>query len=80
LKSILIGILAAVLGVVLSVALSVIVPVMVNSWQIGSSGSGGLGLVVGVTDISFFAPAVVGFLVGFVWTFRRTSRLARTSR
>jgi hypothetical protein len=80
LKSILVGFVTAVVSAVLWVVFWLAVPTLVQSRQIASSGSGGLGVVLDATDISFLAPAVVGFLIGFVWTFRRASASARTTR
>jgi hypothetical protein len=53
-------------------------PFVAQSQTIATSGSGGIGFTVYVMDIAFGVPAFLGFLVGFGWMFRRTSRLART--
>jgi hypothetical protein len=80
LKSIGVGVLAAIVAAAGWVAVRLVVTAVAVSPQMTGSGAGGIGFVVDTTDVSFLAPAVVGFLIGFVWTLRRASRAARTSR
>jgi hypothetical protein len=43
-------------------------------------GSGGIAGVVVVSEASVLAAALVGFLVGFFWNFRRASRVRQLPR
>ena len=43
-------------------------------------GSGGIAGVVVVSEASVLAAALVGFLVGFLWHFRRASRVRQLPR
>ena len=79
-KSVAVGIVTGVVFAVCWVLLHTVGPFVAQSRQIANSGSGGIGVVADFTNIAFLMPAVVGFLVGFVWTFRRKSRLAPTRR
>lgn len=68
LKATAVGLLAALLFVLATVVL----PVVWAIWQsTRDTASGGIGAVsVGLGDTSILAAAIVGFLVGFVWTVR----------
>ena len=75
LKSGIIGFAAALVAAVMWVLAVLIVPVflpLLISRLTGTGGSGGSGASVGSGSI--LAAALVGFLVGFVWNFRRASR------
>jgi hypothetical protein len=76
LRAVVVGIAAAFLAAVMWLFAALIIPVFLTMVISGvsASGSGGIGAVsVGVGDSTFVA-AMVGFLVGFVWSIRKTSR------
>jgi hypothetical protein len=65
-KSVLVGLLGAV-GLLLVVVMALVLP---SLWRLRGSGSGGIGAV----SYNLFGPlaiAVIGFLLGFVWMYRR---------
>jgi hypothetical protein len=72
--SVIVGIAAAVVASVLWVLAVFIVPVFLPFLMSRFTRSGGIG-AASVGSGSILAVALVGFLAGFVWKFRGTSRL-----
>jgi hypothetical protein len=71
-KSVLAGFAAALAATIIYVFCFVVLPILVpflRSRLSGSTGSGGAGAFVG--SGSLFIVAVVGFIIGFYWSFRR---------
>jgi len=74
LKSLLVGAVAALVGAVLWVFAVFFVPLFLPIVVSRFTGSGGIG-AVSVGSASILAASFVGFLLGFVWMFRRTARV-----
>ena len=76
LKSVIVGVAAAVVASVIWVLAVFILPVFLPFFISRFTGSGGSGgAMASVGSGSILAVALLGFLVGFVWNFRRASRL-----
>lgn len=74
LKSVVVGVLGAVIGAALWLFVVFFVPLFLPFLISRFTGSGGTG-VAGVGSGSILAVALVGFLLGFAWKFRRTARV-----
>jgi hypothetical protein len=82
-KSVIVGIVAALIAVVIWVLAVFILPVFlpfVFSEFTGNGGMGASGIGASVESGSILAVALVGFLAGFVWYFRKVSRFRAHSR
>jgi hypothetical protein len=81
-KSFIVGLLAALITSVIWMLLREMSAAVEMSRMITASpeGSGGIAGVVVVTEASVLAAALVGFLVGFFWNFRRASRVRQLPR
>jgi hypothetical protein len=81
-KSFIVGLLAALITSVFWVLLRETSAAVEMSRMFAASpeGSGGIAGVVVVSEASVLAAALVGFLVGFLWHFRRASRVRQLPR
>ena len=80
-KSILVGIIAAVVASVIGVFAVFVAPIALAFLvsRFASNGSAGIG-AVSIGSGSILVVAVLGFLLGFFWTFRRAARIRHVSR
>jgi hypothetical protein len=79
LKSIVAGIVAAVAVAVLWILAVFVFPILIPLIMSRVSGSGGIG-IVSIGSDSILIAALVGFVSGFYWQFRRLSTRRTTSR
>lgn len=75
LNSVIAGIVAAVGASVIWVLVVFILPVLLPLFILRLSGSGSSASGAYISSESIFGVALIGFLVGFVWSLRRTSRI-----
>jgi hypothetical protein len=78
-KSFIVGLLAALIMSVIWVLFTAALEVS-RMFAASPAGSGGIAGVLVVTEASVLAAALVGFLVGFLWHFRRASRVRQLPR
>jgi hypothetical protein len=78
-KSFIVGLLAALIMSVIWVLFTAALEVS-RMFATSPEGSGGIAGVLVVTEASVLAAALVGFLVGFFWNFRRASRVRQLPR
>jgi hypothetical protein len=81
-KSFIVALLAALITSVIWVLFRELTAAVEMSRMIAASpeGSGGIAGVIVVTEASVLAGALVGFVVGFFWNFRRASRVRQFPR
>jgi len=80
-KSILVGIVAAVVSAVLWILAAFVMPIFVPLLMSRITGSGGAGVsAASIGSGSILAAALVGFVVGSSWHFRRLSKRRMQSR
>ena len=78
-KSFIVGLVTALITSVFWVLFTAAVEVS-RMFAASPEGSGGIAGVVVVTEASVLAGALVGFVVGFFWNFRRASRVRQFPR
>jgi hypothetical protein len=81
-RSFIVGLLTALIMSVIWVLFREMAATVEMSRMIAASpeGSGGIAGVVVVTEASVLAAALAGFLVGFLWRFRRASKVRQLPR
>jgi hypothetical protein len=72
-KSILAGLVAAVAAALIYVLVTVVLPIVFAMLMSNASGSGG-GAFVSTAEGPLLGMALIGFIAGFAWEFRRASR------
>jgi hypothetical protein len=79
-KSVVVGLVTALIASVIWVLFREMATRVEISRQIAASGGSGIGAVVVVTEASVLAAALMGFVVGFFWNFRRAPTVRQFPR